>query len=211
MHFFAEDPLIIDKKIGRHLEVAIQVIYIDIRAVHLRYLLDHLLQLAHRPRIIQFPLIPIDHLPRQFILYLAHHDLHGPAETVPVVPVIPVDEEDDSSHPDDKKGEKADEDEADNEEANEDIPGTFTADLEPPEFAFAASLGPEPNSYRQALMSPDAVQWTKAAEEEIEAHSQNGTWELADLPAGRRAIGSRWVFVDSQAKPILQHSVVNPL
>ena len=82
-----------------------------------------------------------------------------------------------------------------------------------------ASLGPEPNSYRQALMRPDAVQWTKAAEEEIEAHSQNGTWELADLPAGRRAIGSRWVFkvkhnadgVDSQAKPILQHSVVNPL
>src|SRR5882762_53775 len=86
---------------------------------------------------------------------------------------------------------EADEDEEDNEEAHEDIPGAFTADLEPPEFTF---VGPEPNSYRQALLHPDAVQWTKAAEEEIEAHLQNGTWELADLPAGHRAIGSRWVF-----------------
>ena len=62
------------------------------------------------------------------------------------------------SSEDDKE---ADEDETDNEEANEDIPGTFTADLEPPEFAFAASLGPEPNSYRQALMCPDAYLQSK--------------------------------------------------
>jgi hypothetical protein len=33
-----------------------------------------------------------------------------------------------------------------------------------------------------------------AALAEIEAHLQNGTWELAQLPPGRRAIGSRWVF-----------------
>ena len=90
--------------------------------------------------------------------------------------------------------EEAEEDVVDDEEADEDIPGAFAADLEPSELAFVASLGPEPHSYRQALMRPDAAQWTKAAEEEIEAHSQNGTWELADLPAGRRAIGSRWVF-----------------
>lgn len=29
---------------------------------------------------------------------------------------------------------------------------------------------------------------------EIEAHLENGTWELAQLPARRRAIGLRWVF-----------------
>ena len=33
-----------------------------------------------------------------------------------------------------------------------------------------------------------------AALAEIEAHLQNGTWELAQLPPSRRAIGSRWVF-----------------
>ena len=90
--------------------------------------------------------------------------------------------------------EEAEEVDADDEEADEDIPGAFVAHLEPPEFTFVASLGPEPNSYRQALLCPDAAQWTKAAEEEIEAHLQNGTWELADLPAGCRAIGSIWVF-----------------
>jgi len=72
--------------------------------------------------------------------------------------------------------EEADEDEAADEESDEDIPGVFTADLDVHTLLFAASLGPEPNSYRQALMCPDAAQWTKAAEEEIEAHSQNGTW-----------------------------------
>jgi hypothetical protein len=29
---------------------------------------------------------------------------------------------------------------------------------------------------------------------EIEAHLENGTWELAQLPPGRRAIGSCWIF-----------------
>ena len=90
--------------------------------------------------------------------------------------------------------EEADEQDSANEDANEDVPGAFFADLEVPEFAFAASLGPEPNLYRQALMHPDVEHWTKAAEEEINAHSRNGTWELDDLPAGCRAIGSRWVF-----------------
>ena len=72
--------------------------------------------------------------------------------------------------------EEADEQDSANEDANEDVPGAFSADLEVPEFAFAASLGPESNSYRQALMHPDADHWTKAAEEEIDAHSRNGTW-----------------------------------
>src|SRR5713101_2129528 len=40
----------------------------------------------------------------------------------------------------------------------------------------------------------DAVQWKLAAEEELDAHSRNGTWELCDLPQGRKAIGCRWVF-----------------
>ena len=33
-----------------------------------------------------------------------------------------------------------------------------------------------------------------AALAEIEAHVENGTWELAQLPPGKRTIGSRWVF-----------------
>jgi hypothetical protein len=30
---------------------------------------------------------------------------------------------------------------------------------------------------------------------EMDAHLQNGTWELVELPPGRKIIGSRWVFI----------------
>jgi hypothetical protein len=29
---------------------------------------------------------------------------------------------------------------------------------------------------------------------EMQAHFENGTWQLVQLPAGRKAIGSKWVF-----------------
>jgi len=31
-------------------------------------------------------------------------------------------------------------------------------------------------------------------EEEIQAHAENQTWLLSDLPAGRKAIKCKWVF-----------------
>jgi len=78
------------------------------------------------------------------------------------------------------------------EEVEEDeFPGAFLTDLA---RAFASSLGPEPSTYGQAMARSDAVQWKLAAEEELDAHSRNGTWELCDLPQGRKAIGCRWVF-----------------
>jgi hypothetical protein len=36
--------------------------------------------------------------------------------------------------------------------------------------------------------------WVAAALTKIEAHVQNGTWVLAQLPPGKRAIGSQWIF-----------------
>jgi len=52
----------------------------------------------------------------------------------------------------------------------------------------------EPKTLADAMSRPDAESWIAAALAEIEAHLTNGTWELAQLPPGRRAIGSRWVF-----------------
>ena len=37
--------------------------------------------------------------------------------------------------------------------------------------------------------------WYEATQSEIQSLIKNGTWELAQLPKGRKAIGSRWVFV----------------
>jgi len=62
------------------------------------------------------------------------------------------------------------------------------------ECALNTSVSIELKTLADALKRPDADKWVAAALAEIEAHLQNGTWELVQLPPGRRAIGSRWVF-----------------
>jgi hypothetical protein len=59
---------------------------------------------------------------------------------------------------------------------------------------FLTSVTMEPKTLADALRRPDADKWVVAALAEIEAHLQNSTWELAQLPPGKRAIGSRWIF-----------------
>jgi hypothetical protein len=60
--------------------------------------------------------------------------------------------------------------------------------------AKGTSNAPEPKSFRQAMSGPDADKWYKAAAVKMQAHLDNGTWELIKLPAGQKAIGSKWVF-----------------
>ena len=62
------------------------------------------------------------------------------------------------------------------------------------ECAFNTSESMEPRTLADAISRPDAASWIAAALAEIDAHLENGTWELAQLPLGRRAIGSCWVF-----------------
>ena len=62
------------------------------------------------------------------------------------------------------------------------------------DFAFNTVAALEPKTLAEALKQPDADKWINAALVEIEAHIQNGTWELAQLPLGKQAIGSQWVF-----------------
>ena len=66
------------------------------------------------------------------------------------------------------------------------------------EFAFAAKansrLPSEPAQWRDIAGRPDAHLWHAAALEEFNALLDNGTFEPVRLPAGRKAIGCRWVF-----------------
>jgi hypothetical protein len=39
-----------------------------------------------------------------------------------------------------------------------------------------------------------AAEWAAACDYEIDALSKSGTWELVDLPPGRKAVKSKWVF-----------------
>jgi hypothetical protein len=56
------------------------------------------------------------------------------------------------------------------------------------------AVGDEPLSYGDAMASADRDKWEEAIESEYESIVANQTWELAPLPPGRKAIGSKWVF-----------------
>jgi hypothetical protein len=58
----------------------------------------------------------------------------------------------------------------------------------------AVASDAEPKSYRNAMRRPDSGLWHQAMVHKMEAHLENGTWELVTLPPGRKAIGSKWVF-----------------
>ena len=62
------------------------------------------------------------------------------------------------------------------------------------ECVFSTSSDLEPQTLHDALSCTDAPKWVEAVLKEIKAHVQNGTWELTQLPPGKCAIGSRWVF-----------------
>ncbi|KAL0301405.1 UNVERIFIED_CONTAM: Retrovirus-related Pol polyprotein from transposon RE2 [Sesamum radiatum] len=49
----------------------------------------------------------------------------------------------------------------------------------------------EPRTFAEANKHP---QWRAAMDKELEALENNSTWDLTTLPAGKRAIGSRWVY-----------------
>jgi len=61
------------------------------------------------------------------------------------------------------------------------------------EFAASASE-PEPKTFRQAMSSPDSDKWSEAAALEYKILIENGTWEIVELPHGKKAIGSGWVW-----------------
>jgi hypothetical protein len=58
----------------------------------------------------------------------------------------------------------------------------------------AMFAGEDPITDRQAMQSDDAERWKIAKQQELEAIKGNNTWETVSLPAGKRAIGSKWVF-----------------
>lgn len=51
-----------------------------------------------------------------------------------------------------------------------------------------------PNTFQEAVQSQQCSEWRKAMDSEIQSHSENGTWVLAELPKGAKAIPCKWVF-----------------
>ncbi|CAI7835089.1 unnamed protein product [Closterium sp. NIES-53] len=63
-------------------------------------------------------------------------------------------------------------------------------------FAFfnPVEMPGEPATLKEALESSDAEEWKKAMESELKSIEENGTGELVELPEGRKAITSKWLF-----------------
>jgi len=62
------------------------------------------------------------------------------------------------------------------------------------ELLATAYVGRDLASYTEAIKSVDAKQWNDACQYKIDALHKNDTWELIDLPPGRKSIKSKWVF-----------------
>ncbi|GJU41593.1 ribonuclease H-like domain-containing protein [Tanacetum coccineum] len=60
-------------------------------------------------------------------------------------------------------------------------------------FCFVTQLNKtrEPKSFFEASKYPH---WTDAMNKKIDALLRNGTWEIIELPKGRKAIGSKWIY-----------------
>ncbi|KAE8237726.1 hypothetical protein A4X06_0g9134, partial [Tilletia controversa] len=52
----------------------------------------------------------------------------------------------------------------------------------------------EPKTLKDAMRRSDWAQWLQAMREEMESHSEMGTWVLEKVPDDRELVGSRWVF-----------------
>ena len=60
--------------------------------------------------------------------------------------------------------------------------------------SFVADEAQDPLTYHEAMSRDDSKEWRKAMENEMQSLHENDVWNLEELPAGRKAIGSKWVF-----------------
>ncbi|CAI7849710.1 unnamed protein product [Closterium sp. NIES-54] len=61
-------------------------------------------------------------------------------------------------------------------------------------FCFFTPLPGEPATVEEALSGPQKEEWKAAMDAEFNSLIENETWELVELPEGRRPISSKWVF-----------------
>ena len=76
------------------------------------------------------------------------------------------------------------------------IPDSEDDDMEEEEGAqvVVSGISPDPTSYRQAINGEYSAQWKDAMLEEHNWHLENRTWTLMELPEGKKAISSKWVY-----------------
>lgn len=59
---------------------------------------------------------------------------------------------------------------------------------------FVICVAQKPTMWIEAMNGSSSKSWKAAMDSELTSHEKNSTWSLMDLPAGKKAIGSRWVY-----------------
>ena len=64
----------------------------------------------------------------------------------------------------------------------------------------------EPTSVEEATTCPESTKWTQAMKTEMKSLNDNDVWELVQLPAGKKAVGRKWVYkIKTGADGMLEH------
>jgi len=84
--------------------------------------------------------------------------------------------------------------ERDSEKRSRQVPYVLISPRRTREERALAAMDDEPATMREAKSRGDAALWCNAAKKELESIAANDTWDLVELPSGRRAIDSKWVF-----------------
>ena len=58
-----------------------------------------------------------------------------------------------------------------------------------------------PSTFKEAELSSESELWRKAMVKEIESLHVHDTWELVELPKGKKAIGCKWVYTKKKGSP----------
>lgn len=63
--------------------------------------------------------------------------------------------------------------------------------MESESFVIQVSTISIPTNMQEALGDP---RWKEAMNEEMKSLQKNSTWEVVELPEGKKVVGCRWVF-----------------
>ncbi|MEF8696035.1 UNVERIFIED_CONTAM: reverse transcriptase domain-containing protein, partial [Bacillus cereus] len=59
----------------------------------------------------------------------------------------------------------------------------------------------DPNTFNEAMSSPDSDKWVVAMQQEMESLHKNNTWVLVPAPKGKKVVGSKWVYKKKPSTP----------